>query len=104
MLELDGDFFGRKKKCVGAGISGRGPPWAHEAGGAPRVGGRALDPRGQVPAPPAVFSMPNILQKFLFHFRTFGELLFSGYFYCKDNSKNRQKILILLYLLQIFAT
>ena len=36
MLELDGDFFGRKKECVGAGISGGEPPWAHEAGGAPR--------------------------------------------------------------------
>ena len=33
MLELVGDFFGRKKKCVGAGISGGEPPWAHEAGG-----------------------------------------------------------------------
>ena len=32
VLELDGDFFWRKKKCVGAGISGGGPPWAHEAG------------------------------------------------------------------------
>ena len=36
VLELDGDFFGRKKKFVGAGISGGEPPWAHEAGGAPR--------------------------------------------------------------------
>ena len=35
VLELDGDFFGRKKKCVGAGISEGEPPWAHEAGGAP---------------------------------------------------------------------
>ena len=35
VLELDGDFFGRKKKCVGAGISGGEPPWAHEAGGRP---------------------------------------------------------------------
>ena len=35
MLELDGDFFGRKKKCVGAGISGGEPPWAHEAGARP---------------------------------------------------------------------
>ena len=35
MLELVGDFFGRKKECVGAGISGGEPPWAHEAGGAP---------------------------------------------------------------------
>ena len=33
VLELDGDFFGRKKKCVGAGISGGEPPWAHEARG-----------------------------------------------------------------------
>ena len=32
MLELDGDFFGRKMECVGAGISGGGPSWAHEAG------------------------------------------------------------------------
>ena len=70
MLELDGDFFGRKKKCVGAGISGGEPPWAHEAGarpvgvGARCRGGRALDPRGQVLAPPAVFSVPDILKYF----------------------------------------
>ena len=32
VLELVGDFFGRKKECVGAGISGGEPPWAHEAG------------------------------------------------------------------------
>ena len=31
VLELVGDFFGRKE-CVGAGISGGEPPWAHEAG------------------------------------------------------------------------
>ena len=46
---------------MGAGISG-GPPWAHEAGGAPRGVGRAPDPRGQVPAPRAMFSVPNILK------------------------------------------
>ena len=61
MLELDGDFFGRKKKCVGAGISGGGAPWAHEAGGAPRGSVRALHPRGQV-LDPAVFSVPKILK------------------------------------------
>ena len=33
MLELDGDFFGKKMECVGAGISGGGPPGAHEIGG-----------------------------------------------------------------------
>ena len=85
MLELDGDFFGRKKECVGAGISGGEPPWAHEAGGAPCRGGRALDPRGQVLAPPDAFSVPNILKysrkKSYFIFGAFGELLFSGYFY-----------------------
>ena len=62
MLELDGDFFGKKMECVGAGISGGGSPWAHEAGGAPRGVGRALHPRGQVLAPPAVFSVPDILK------------------------------------------
>ena len=30
--------------------------------GVPQGGGRALDPRGQVLAPPAVFSVPNILK------------------------------------------
>ena len=61
MLELVGDFFGRKKECVVAGISGGEPPWAHEAGARPG-GGRALDPRAQVLAPLAVFSVPNILK------------------------------------------
>ena len=70
-------IFGRKKECVGAGISGGDPPWAHEAGG------RALDPRGQVLAPPAVFLVPDILKyskKSYLNFRAFGELLFLGYF------------------------
>ena len=96
MLELDGDFFGRKMGCVGAGISGGGPPWAHEAGG------RTLDPHGQVPAPLVVFSVPNILKysrKIIFKFqgiwRTF---IFGVFFYCTDNSENRQIILFLLYL------
>ena len=62
MLELVGDIFGRKKECVVAGISGGEPPWAHEAGGRAQGGGRALDPRGQVLAPPAMFSVPNILK------------------------------------------
>ena len=56
MLELVGDFFGRKKECVVAGISGGGPP------GARLGGGRALDPRGHVLAPPAVFFVPDILK------------------------------------------
>ena len=36
VLELDNGVCGRKKECVGAGISGGGTPWAHKAGGAPR--------------------------------------------------------------------
>ena len=32
MLELDGDFFGKKMECVGADISGGGPLGAHEIG------------------------------------------------------------------------
>ena len=37
VLELAGDFFGgRKKECVGAGISGGESPGAHEAGARPR--------------------------------------------------------------------
>ena len=62
MLQLDIGVCGRKKECVGAGISGGEPPWAHEAGGAPYRGGRALDPRAQVLAPPDVFSVPDILK------------------------------------------
>ena len=75
-------FFGRKMECVGAGISGGGPPWAHETGGARKEGGRATHSRGLVLAPPAVISMPKILKysikKSYFNFGAFGELLFSG--------------------------
>ena len=84
MLELVGDFFGRKE-CVGAGIS-RGGTWGHEAGG------RALHPRGQVVAPSGVFSVPNILKysrknhiSILGHLENF---YFRGIFYCMDNSEN----------------
>ena len=62
MLELDNGVCGRKKECVGAGVSGGGPPWAHEAGGAPRGVGRALHPCGQVAAPPAVIFALKILK------------------------------------------
>ena len=69
---------------MGERISGGGPPWAQEAGGAPRRVGRALHPRGQVGDPPVVFLVPNILKysrkKSYLNFRAFGELLFSGYF------------------------
>ena len=70
---------------MGERISGGAPPWAHEAGRAPRGVGRALHPHGQVVGPPAVFLVPNILKysgkKSYLNFMAFGELLFSGYFY-----------------------
>ena len=61
MLELDCDFFGRKKKCVGAGISGGEPPWAHEAGGRAQ-GWVRLGPSWPGACSPAVFSVPDILK------------------------------------------
>ena len=61
MLELDIGVCGRKKKCVGAGISGEGRRGPMRQGACPG-GGHALDPRGQVLAPPDVLSMPNILK------------------------------------------
>ena len=65
-------------KCVGERISGGDPHGVHKAGG------RALHPRGHVAAPPAMFSVLDILKysrkKSYFNFRAFGELLFSGYF------------------------
>ena len=92
MLQLVGDFFGRKKECVGAGISGGGPRGAHEAGGAPRGGGCALDPRGQVLAPPVVFSVPDTLKySRKNHILISGHLenfYFWGIFYFTDNSEN----------------
>ena len=100
VLELDGDFFGRKKKCVGAGISGGEPPWAHEAGGAPRGVERALHPDGQVVDPLLcsqcqLFS--NILEKIIFKFqgiwRTF---IFGVFLYCTDNQITDRKIFIFI--------
>ena len=84
-------------KSVGAGISGGGPPWAHEAGG------RALHPRGQVVDPLLcsqcqIFS--NILEKIVFKFqgiwRTF---IFGVFLYCTDNQIKDREILFLFYLI-----
>ena len=61
MLELDGDFFGWKMKCVGAGISGGELPGAHETRERALQGGALLS-RGLVLGPPAVFSVPKILK------------------------------------------
>ena len=40
VLELVFRVCARQRKKMGAGISGGGPPWDHEAGGAPYRGGR----------------------------------------------------------------
>ena len=61
-------------KCVGAGISGGGPPGAHETGGAPYRGGALLS-RGLVLAPPDVFSVPDILK----YSRKKNHISFSGH-------------------------
>ena len=102
MLELDGDFLGRKMECVGAGISGGGPPWAHETGGRAQGCGRAIHPRGQVLSPPDVFSVPKILKYSIKNHTEFAghleNLYFWDIFYCMDNSENRQIKLFLLYL------
>ena len=74
----------------------------------PRGRGRAQGGRARPPpswpgaCPPEVFSVPNILKysrknhtKFAGHLENF---YFRVFFYCMDNSENRQKILFLLYL------
>ena len=91
-FELVGDFFGRNKECVVAGISGGVPPGGHEAGGAPRGGGRALDPRGQVLAPLMcsqchIFS--NILEKIIFHFWGIWRTFIFGVFFIARIIQNR---------------
>ena len=73
-----------RNKWRGATVGPRGR-------GAPCRGGRALDPRGQELAPPAVFSVPDILKysrknriSFSVHLENF---YFRGIFYFSDNSE-----------------
>ena len=77
VLELDIRVCGRKMKCVCAGISGGGPPWAHEAGGAPST----LVARWM---PPVLCSwcqiFSNIPEKSYLNFRAFGDFYFRGIF------------------------
>ena len=86
---------------MGAVISGGGPPWAHEAVGRAQGVGRALHPRDQVAAPPAVIFALKILKysrknhiKLAWHSEDF---IFGIFLYCTDKSGNRQKNTILLY-------
>ena len=85
MLGLVGDFFWEE------GVCGGWNKWRGATMG-PRGRGRALDPHGQVLAPPAVFSVPDILKysrknhiNFSGHLENF---YFRGIFYCTDNSEN----------------
>ena len=94
MLELDGDFFGRKKECVGAGISGghHGPT---RRGARPRGVGDpwTLVARCLLPLPCSqcqIFS--NIPEKIIFQLRGIWRTFILGVFlYSTDNSENRQK-------------
>ena len=91
-----GIFFGNKMECVGAGISGGGPPGAHKTGGRAQGGGRGLHSRGLVLAPPAVISVPKILYSRKNHTKLARHLehfYFWDIFYCMDNSESRQIIL-----------
>ena len=70
----------------------RGAMWGPRGKGRAQGGGRALDPRGQVLAPPGVFSVPNILKysrKIIFLFRDIWRtFIFGVFFICKDKSEN----------------
>ena len=56
------ELFWVEDELCGYWYKWRGPPGAHETGGAPYRGGRALHSRGLVLAPPAVFSVLKILK------------------------------------------
>ena len=72
-------------------------------GGVPHGGGHALDPRGQVLAPPAMFSVPDILKYFRKnHIKLTGHLenfYFRGIFYCMDNQKIDRKYYFSVFIL-----
>ena len=94
MLELDIRVWGRKKECMGERISGGGPPWAHEAGGAPST----LVGRWLTPLVCSQFhKSSNILEKIIFNFqgiwRTF---IFEVFLYCTDNKITDRKIFIFI--------
>ena len=82
MLELVGEFFGRKKECV-AGISGGDPRGVHEAGGAPRGFGVPSTLVGTWLLPLLcsecqIFS--NILEKIIFNFQSIWRTFIFGVF------------------------
>ena len=95
-------IFWEEEEVCGGWHKWRGATVGPRGRGRAQGGGRALDPRGQVLAPPAVFSVPDILKysrknhiKLTGHLENF---YFRAIFYCIGNSENRQKLLFLLYL------
>ena len=102
MLELDIRVWGRKKKCMGERISGGGPPWAHEVGGAPSIlVGRWLT----LLVCSQFHKSSNILEKIIFKFqgiwRTF---IFEVFLYCTDNQITDRKIFFLFFLISIIES
>ena len=61
VLELVGEFF-REEGVCGGWNKWRGATMGPRGRGTPCRGGRTLDLRGQVLAPPVVFSVPDILK------------------------------------------
>ena len=62
MLELDGDFFWEEDGVCGCRNKWRGATVGPRGRGRAQGVGRALHPRGQVLAPPVVFTVPDILK------------------------------------------
>ena len=96
-FELDNGACGRKKECVGAGISGGGPPWAHEAGGTPStLVARWMPPCYVLSAKYSQIFQKKIIFKFQGIWRTF---IFWVFLYCTDNQITGKKIFFLFYLI-----
>ena len=73
-----GGFFLEEDELSGCRNKWRGSTWG------PRGRGRALDPRGQVVAPPGVFSVPDILKystKNIFNFQDIWRTFIFGVFF-----------------------
>ena len=91
MLQLDGDFFGKKMECVGASISGGGHQGPTRQWGAPRGGGRAIHSHGMVLVPPVVISVPKILKYSIKNHTKFAGHLEHFYFRTIFNARIIQK-------------
>ena len=82
-FELRDDFFWRKTKWMGAGISGGDPHGTHKTGGRAQGVGRALHPCGKVVGP-LVCSLfhksSNILEQIIFKFQDIWRTFIFGAF------------------------